>query len=143
MTTTNSGGKITGLLALTCTTDQALNIGDFVSVVGDYQVALATGAKPVLGHVSVKNVRRDLGTQTHGSTFPVADTPGGQVTVEARGLYVKEHAAGAAITAGAAVGIGAAGALLPVGAGVTPLGIALNGAAAAGVFIDVLVTAAA
>lgn len=136
MTTTSSGGKITGLLALTCDSATALATGDFVMVTGDYAVALADGTKPVLGHVSVKNVKRTSTVTT--TSFPVAN-PGGQVTVEARGLYVKEHVAGAAIAAGVAVGIGAAGALLAAGAGVATIGIALTHSTAAGQAIDVLV----
>src|SRR4051812_29104720 len=129
MTTTAAGGKITGLLALTCKADTALNVGDFVMVTGPYTVALADGTKPVLGHVSVRNVKRVSDANT--TTFPVADFPGGQVTVEARGLYVKTHPAGAAIVAGVGVGIDATGALVPDGANVAHIGVALTGAAAA------------
>lgn len=139
-TSRQSGGKITGLLALTMETLVALNKDDWVHVSGDYQVALANGTKPLLGRVSVKNIKV---TQTSMSrTVGVADTPG-VVTVEARGLSVETVTSGAAITAGAQVGIGAAGTLVPVAAGVAHLGIALMAATAAGQSIDVLVTASA
>lgn len=142
MTTTSAGGKITGLLALTCTTDIALQVGDFVHLVGDYKVALADGSKPVLGHVSVRNVKRALGDDTTGSSFPVASTPG-DVTVEVPGFYVKTHAADAAIAAGQPVGIGAGGDLVvdPGDGTVGHVGLALTSAAAAGTLIDVLVGA--
>lgn len=138
MTTTTAGGKITGLLALTCLTDVALAVGDFVHLVGNYKVALADGTKPVLGHVSVRNVKRT--SSPTSTSFPVAATPGGQVTVETPGFYVKTHPAGAGgVVAGQAVGIGAAGALLPVAGGVREIGVALT-TAAVGVACDVLVS---
>lgn len=136
MTTTAAGGKITGLLALTCATDVALAVGDFVHLVGDYKVGLADGTKAVLGHVSVRNVKR-TSTAT-STTFPVGDTPGGQVTVEARGLYVTTHNAGGTIAAGDKVGIGAGNVLVVVATGVEPIGVALTGGTT-GNPIDVLV----
>lgn len=138
MTTTTAGGKITGLLALTCLTDVALAVGDFVHLVGNYKVALADGTKPVLGHVSVRNVKRT--SSPTSTSYPVAATPGGQVTVETPGFYVKTHVAGAGgVTAGTDVGIGAAGALLTAGAGVRTIGVALT-TGAAGAAVDVLVS---
>src|SRR4051812_9217296 len=84
VTTTSSGGKITGLLALTMATDVALQVGDYVHIVGDYKVGLANGTKAILGEVSVRSVKR---TSTATSeTFPVVGTTGSQVTVEARGF---------------------------------------------------------
>lgn len=137
MTTTAAGGRITGLLALTCIGSYGAAVGDFVHLSGDYTVALADGTKPVLGRVSVANVKR-LSTVT-SSQFPVAN-PGGDVTVEVAGFYVTKMNSGGAITVGTAVGIGAGGALLAAGAGVSTIGIALKGATGAGQAVDVLVT---
>lgn len=142
MTTTAAGGKITGLLALTFTTDVALQVGDFVMVTGNYKVALADGSKSVVGHVSVRNVKR---TNVSGvsTTFPDQSSPTGTtVTVEARGLYVKQHSSGAAITAGADVGINGSGALVTVTTGVAKVGVALTAATGSGQNVDVLVTGA-
>jgi hypothetical protein len=138
MTTTASGGKITGLLALTMVGSTALALGDFVMVTGDYTVSLADGTKPVIGHVSVRNVKRT--SDANSTSYPV-NNPGGDVTVEAIGFYVKVHPAGAAITAGEGVGMNATGQLVPDGAGVAHLGVALTGAAAAATNVDVLVGA--
>jgi hypothetical protein len=132
MTTKTSGGKITGLLALTMEGQVALDVGDPVMVTGDYEVGLATGAKPTLGHVSVANVKR------LGRDYPVPNVPG-DVTVEARGFYVRTITVGAvAITAGASVGIGALSTLVASAGGVDTIGIALQGGAP-GTDIDVLV----
>lgn len=137
MVTKTSGGKITGLLALTCEATVALQTGDFCMIVGDYQVALADGSKPVLGQVSVKNVKRVSDVNT--TTFPVANVPGA-VTVEVAGFYVTTVRTGGAVAAGGACGIGAGGALLAAGTGVQNIGIALSGATGAGQLIDVLVS---
>lgn len=96
MTTKLSGGKITGLLALSCEAQYAGEIGDYVHVTGDYEVNLADGTKPTLGKVSVANKKRV------GSDFPVADNPG-PVTVEARGLFVDTVVSGGVIAAGAGI----------------------------------------
>lgn len=133
MTTKSAGAKITGLLALTFEASVALNVRDFVHVTGDYTVAKADGTKPVVGHVSVANKGRGS-----DGAYPVSQVPG-DVTVEARGLYVHTGIAGAAITAGVGVGIGAANTIVPTGAGVAEIGIALTGTTAAGQDIDVLV----
>ena len=93
MTTKITGGKITGLLALTCEAQYAGEIGDSVHVTGPYEVGLADATKPVLGIISVANKIRV------GDTFPAAQTPG-VVTVEARGLFVGTGTAGAAIAVG-------------------------------------------
>lgn len=132
MTTKASGGKITGLLALTMEATAALAVGDPVHVSADYTVAKADGTKPVLGHVSVANKKRLAGA------YPV-DNPGGDVTVEARGFSVRTIVSGGIIAVGSEVGHGAAGALLAAGAGVSTVGIALMGAAGAGTSIDVLI----
>lgn len=134
MTTKTQGGKITGILALTLESTVALAVGDPVHVIDDYEVEKADGSKPILGHVSVANVQREAGT----GRWPVSAVPG-QVTVEARGFSVRTITSGGAITAGAEVGHGAAGALLAAGGGVATIGIALMGAAGAGTKIDVLV----
>lgn len=93
MATKTVGGKITGLLALTCEAQVDLEIGDNVMLTGPYEVELADGTAPVLGRVSVANKGRV------GATFPDHITPG-DCTVEARGWYVAKCVSGAAITAG-------------------------------------------
>lgn len=140
MTTKSSGGKITGLLALTCEAAVALQVGDFVHLSGPYTVVLADGSKPVLGVVSVRNVKRTGDQFT--TTYPVANV-NGAVTVETAGFYVARKAAGGAIAAGAACGIGAGGALLTAGGGVSTIGIALTASTTAGDLIDVLVSKSA
>ena len=131
MTTKKAGGKITGHVALTCEAQVALNVGDWVHVTGPYEVALADGTKPIIGYVSVKNVKRI------GASAFAAQTPG-DVTVEALGFGVKKHKSGAAIAAGAAVGIGVGSTLVTVGANVAKVGIALTAATGANQDIDVL-----
>jgi predicted RecA/RadA family phage recombinase len=140
VTTKTSGGKITGLLALTCDASVAVQVGDFVMLNGNYTVTLADGSAPVLGMVSVRNVKR-TGDQ-YTTTFPVAN-PGGTVTVEVAGFFVTQKMSGGAIAAGAACGIGAGGALLTAGGGVATIGVALTASAAAGQLIDVLVSKSA
>lgn len=136
MATRTSGGKITGLLALTVESQVALDIGDWVMVTGDYQVGLADGSKPVLGHCSVSNKKRIstvMGTSVGNASVP------GDVTVEARGLYVKRELAGGAFAAGADVGVGAANTVVAAGAGVASIGIALMASTGAGDDVDILV----
>ena len=96
-------------------------------VVGDYQVNLCDGSKPCIGFVEVSNVRRT------GGVYPAGYAPG-TVTVEVRGHAVRTFTAGGVIVVGTIFGAGAAGAILPNGAGVSPVGIALMGSAAAGRF---------
>lgn len=134
MTTKKFGGRITGLLALTFEATVALAVGDPVEVSGDYTVIKAVGTKPCIGHVAVANVKRDSVT----AAYPVAKTPG-DVTVEVRGFEVRTLTSGAAITAGTLVGWNASSALVPAGAGVATIGVALQPAAGAAVKIDVLV----
>lgn len=133
MTTHRSGGKITGLLALTVDSTVALQVGDPVHIVGDYQVALADGTKRTLGTVGVRNVKRV------GRDYPVADTGPGELTVEAHGLYVRTVTSAGAIAAGAPVGLNGSGGYVAVAAGhISECGIALQPAAGAAVKIDVL-----
>lgn len=140
MTTKKAGGRITGLLALTCEASVALQVGDFVHLSGDYEVALADGTKPVLGTVSVRNVKR---TSTPTSTdFPVGN-PGGDVTVEARGVMVVTRVAGGAIPAGSRVKVDGTSALVAAAAGdAAQVGIALTATTGAAQEFDLLVTAA-
>ena len=136
MVTKSSKGRITGLLALTMEAQVAMDVGEFVAVTGDYEVGLADGTKPVLGHVSVSNKKRvstDMGTSVGNPNVP------GAVTVEARGLYVKTHTAGGAFAAGAAVGINGDNDLVIVGVGVAEIGIALMASTGAGDEVDILV----
>jgi len=132
LATKTAKGKITGLLALTCEGAVALNVGDPVMVSAAYTVILCDGTKPCLGNVSVANVKRGTDGQ-----YPVVN-PGGDVTVEALGLYVRTVSSGGIIGAGAQVGYGAGGILVVAGAGVSTVGIALMPATAAGQLIDVL-----
>lgn len=133
MATKRPGGKITGLLALGFESQVALQKRNPVHIVGDYQVALADGTKPVVGVVSVPNVKR------LGREYPVANI-GGDVTVEVRGLFVETITSGGAIAAGVEVSVGAAGIYVATGtAGSSPaVGIALEPATGAGQKIDVL-----
>ena len=132
MATKTAKGRITGLLALTCEGAVALNVGDPTMVSAAYTVVLCDGSKPCLGTVTVANVKRGTDGQ-----YPVANA-GGDVTVDALGLYVRAVTAGGIIGAGVSVGYGAGGTLVVAGAGVSTVGIALMPAAAAGVLIDVL-----
>lgn len=134
MTTKTTGGKITGLLALSCEATVALNIGDPVMLNGPYEVVLATGAKPCLGHVSVPNKAPVRGVATRPAEVP------GPVTVEAKGWYVRTVLSGGAIGAGAGVVYGAAGALTAVAGLAARDGIALTPTTAAGQKLDVLFT---
>lgn len=142
MASQQSGGKITGLLALTMEATVATDVGDWVHVSGDYQVILADGTKPVLGRVSVSN-KKSTSTAT-AFTSGVAKVPG-DVTVEARGISVETVVAGAAFAAGVEVGIAADGTIqaMGVGAGLMAIGISLMAATGAGDDVDVLITAAA
>lgn len=138
MTTKRAGGRITGHLALTCEAAVALQVEDYVHLVGDYEVGLADGTKPVIGYVSVKNVKR-VSTPT-SDTFPVG-APGQEVTVEARGWSVQTRVAGEAIDAGEPVGASATGALVGVAIdAINKVGIALTSSTAAGQAVDVLVS---
>lgn len=153
MTTKAAGGKITGLLALTLEAQSALNVGDPVHMVGDYMCDKADGTLPVVGFVSVRNVRRGTWNANQASNqaglYPVANVPG-DVTVETPGFMVLPLVAGGAITAGHRVGVTAAGAIVDVGnsaaaipAGTTVIGVALEGATGVGVLFDCLITRAA
>lgn len=136
MTTKSSKGKITGLLALTMEAQVALDVGDWVAVTGDYEVGLADGTKPVLGHCSVSNKKRIsdvMGTSVGNPNVP------GDVTIEARGLYVQTVEAGGAFAAGTEVGVGGDNTVVAAGAGVATIGIALMASTGAGDPVDVLV----
>lgn len=133
MTTKTSGGRITGLLALSMEAEVALNVGDPVMGSGDYECILNDGTKPLIGHVSVANKAPTRGTATRAAEVP------GPVTVEARGFYVRKCLASAAIAAGAPVGYGAAGALAAVALGnAAECGVALTASTAGAQYIDVL-----
>lgn len=137
MATKKAGGRITGAIALTVEASVALQEGDYVMVTDDYTVGLADASKPVIGFVSVRNVKRVLSDTA--STFPVGN-PGGDVTVEAHGFNVHTRVAAEAIEAGNYVEVDATGALTDGGAVATvaTVGIALTGATAAGQAVDVL-----
>lgn len=104
MTTKQSGGKITGLLALTMEAQESIDFNDPIHVIGDYEVEKADGTRPVLGYASVINrgrVGNAFGTSVNNAVVP------GDITVEARGLMVVEVEAGAPIEAGREVAVGA------------------------------------
>lgn len=136
MTTKLAGGKITGILALTMEASQALVVNDPVHVSANYTVSKADGTKPILGHVSVANVKREA----NSGRYPVSNVPG-DVTVEARGFSVRRMKSGAAVTVGSFVAVDATQRVVNAAdssvAGV--VGIALMGSGAADVDIDVLV----
>ncbi len=136
MTTTAAGGKITGLLALTCkaATGVSLVVGDWVEITAAYEVnKQTTGTKPILGVVTVGSVKRVAGA------YPVAN-PGGDVTVDVPGFMVRTVKSSAAITAGTRVGIDQTNQKLKVaGTAVANIGIALTAATAADQDVDVLV----
>lgn len=138
MTNKNAGGRITGLLALTCEAAVSLRVGDHVQLTGAYTVGLADGSAPVLGRVSVSNKRRVLGDDFSGSSIEYG-IAGQEVTVEVPGFAVHTHPAAAAIAAGTPVGIGAGGDLVAVAAGAANrCGLALSTTTAAGQSIDYL-----
>lgn len=132
MTTKSAGGKITGLLALTFEAQVAMEVGDPAMIVGDYEVGVADGSKPVVGFVSVANVGRN------GPLYPVPNVPG-DVTVEARGFYVRRFTSGGAFAAGVDVGVNATGDLVAVGAGVARVGVSLMAAGGVGEDVDCLI----
>lgn len=136
MTTKRSGGKITGLLALTLEAQVALDVGDYVHVTGDYECGLANGTKSVLGKCSVSNKKRV--STVMGTSVGNANVPG-DVTIEARGLFVDTVLAGGAFAAGADVGIGAANTVVVAGANVATIGIALMASVGSGDDVDILV----
>lgn len=106
MTTKTSGGKITGLLALTCEAQEATDVGDWVHLVGDYEVEIADGTKPVLGRVSVSNKQRVstvMGTSVGNARVP------GDVTVETPAFFVSRETAAETIVAGEEVARTASG----------------------------------
>jgi len=137
MTTQVAGGRITGHLALTVIATAALQEGDPVMLTGDYQVGLSDGTKPSIGYVSVRNVKRVVTDVS--STFPVGN-PGGDVTVEARGLNVGCFASKGAITAGNFVKVDGTGAYVDGGVvwDVANVGIALTSTTADGQLFDCL-----
>lgn len=136
MVTKAPKGKITGLLALTMEAQVALDVGDFVAITGDYEVGLADGTKPVLGHCSVSNKKRVSNVMS--TEVGVPNVPGA-VTIEARGLYVQPVLAGGAFAAGVEVGIGAENTVVAAGAGVATIGISLMASTAEGDEVDILV----
>lgn len=136
MTTKSAGGKVTGILALTLEGQEALAIGDPVHITGDYECEKADGTKPVVGYVSVANVKRSTTT----GFYPTANVPG-DVTVEAFGWSVRTFVSGGAITAGTKVGVSATS-KLEAADGTNDVGIALTGAAGVDEDVDVLCTGA-
>lgn len=123
MTTKTSGGKITGLLALTVEAQEALDVGDVVMITGDYEVGLSDGSG-ILGKVSVSNkgrVSTVMGTSVGNPVVP------GDVTVEVPAWFVSTMELGATLAAGAEVGTSDGKTLVAVGAGVARIGVLLTG----------------
>lgn len=126
MVSKGSGGKITGLLALTVEAQEAMDVGDIAMITGDYEVNLADGTAPVLGRVSVSNkgrISNVMGTSVGNPVVP------GAVTVEVPAFFVSTETLGAVLAAGAEVGVNAAGDIVAVGAGVARIGQLLTGGA--------------
>lgn len=140
MTTTISGGVISGRIALTMQCQYAAALGDAVSGgPSDYQCQQFNGTLPIVGTVTMPNVRR--GTGALAGTYPQPNVPG-DVTVDAKGHSVHQYVSGAtAFAAGAAVGLNATMQVVPYtgAANTQPLGVALNGSSASGTTVDVLV----
>ena len=109
MTTKTFGGKITGLLALTVEAQEALEIGDWVHLVGDYEVERADGTKPILGKVSVTNKGRV--SSVTGTSVGNAIVPG-DVTVETPAFFVSRETAAETIEAGEQVAVISGGRLV-------------------------------
>ena len=106
MTTKTFGGKITGLLALTVEAQEALEIGDWVQLSGDYEVEKADGTKPVLGKVSVTNKKRV--SSVMGTSVGNANVPG-DVTVETPAFFVSREIAAETVVAGEEIALTASG----------------------------------
>jgi hypothetical protein len=129
---------ITPDIAITAEAQYAAAKGDPVMVTGDYEVDKADGSAPVIGYIAQRNVKRGTLAGGNAGQYPIANTPG-DVSVNVFGTGVKDFVVGAvAVTAGELVGIDAAGALAPTGAGVATIGVALMGGATAAK-VDVLV----
>lgn len=123
MTTKATGGKITGLLALTVEAQEALDVGDVVMLTGDYEVNLSDGTG-VLGRVSVSNKKRISGVM--GTSVGNPKVPG-DVTVEVPGFFVAQMELGATLAAGAQVGTNDGKTVVAVGTGVARIGTLLTG----------------
>lgn len=125
MTTKSAGGKITGLLALTVEAQEALDVGDVVHLVGDYEVEIADATKRTLGVVTVANkgrVSSVMGTSVGNPVVP------GDVTVDVPGFMVRTMTLGGTVAAGDPVGLNGAGEAITVAAGhISEFGIALTG----------------
>lgn len=140
MTTTITGGIISERVGLTLLCQYAAALGD--PVMGgptDYQCQAFNGTLPVLGVVTMPNVKR--GTGTLAGTYPQANVPG-DVTVGLRGHSVHQFVASAtAFTAGQLVGLNAAGQVIPFvnAANTQSLGVALNGSSVQGTLVDVAI----
>lgn len=140
MTTTIPGGTITGRIGLTMQAQYAAALGDPVSAgPTDYECQLANGTLPIIGVITMMNVKR--GTGTLAGTYPQPNVPG-DVTVDARCHFVRQFTSGAtAIVPGTVVGLNATNQLIPFtgAANTQSLGIALNSSSAAGTPVDVAV----
>lgn len=123
MVTKSSGGKITGLLALTCEAQEELDIGDVVMLTGDYEVNLSDGTAK-LGKVSVANKGRVSGVMGTSVGNPVVP---GAVTVEVPGFFVSTMELDATLAAGASVGTSDGKTLVADGVGVAHVGTLLTG----------------
>lgn len=138
MTTTITGGVINGRIGLTMSCQTAANLGD--PVMGgptDYQCTAVDGTKPIIGVVTMPNVRR--GTGALAGTYPQPNVPG-DVTVDLFAHAVHQFTSNATnFTAGQYVAVDATGkvGLDTAAANTQRVGIALNGSSAAGTVVDV------
>lgn len=125
-------------IGLTLEANYAAAVGDPVMVgPGDFQCVKADGSKPIVGHVTKRNVGRGTLAGGNAGMYPVSVVPG-DVTVDAYGHGVKDFPSTGAFAVGIAVGIGSDSKLAAVGAGVTKIGIALQASTGANQQIDVL-----
>lgn len=126
ITTKTAGGVVSYRIAATLEANYAAAIGDVVMAgPGDYQCTLCDGTLPALGDVVMPNVRRGSGSLA--GTYPQPNVPG-DVTIGLKGHAIQTKKAGATITVGTQVNIGANGKIFPSGTSTTQsYGIALNG----------------
>lgn len=125
MATTVAGNRITGHIGLTCWSEELIAEGLVVEVVGDYKVALPSGANStaLLGHVIVGN---------KGVTLQ------DNLTVESYGTSVSVLTSGEAIDAGELVSADTDGKVVATTTAYAAIGIALTSTTDVDQDIDIL-----
>lgn len=125
MATTVAGNRITGHIGLTCWSEELIAEGLVVEIVGDYEVALPSGANSttLLGHVIVGN---------KGITLQ------DNLTVESYGVAVSVLTSGEAIDAGELVSADTAGKVVATTTLHAAIGMALTTTTDADQDIDIL-----